>query len=296
MTDDPDKLRNRLIKILKVQNQPVPVSEVTSSVTLPGGATQLEMQIDGIEATYMRPNTKASCPAVLYFHAHGGDYATGRRELLNGARWLSAPYADDLLAAGYAVLALDMPGFGDRQTEGSESALSKAFLWRGQSLYGSMIETGKRGLDWLVAQPDIEVDRLVTLGMSMGAAHAYWLGALDQRVSAVVQLCVLADMEPMIGQGDHDRHGPYLTVPGMLAHCDMGDVAGLIAPRPQFIAHGETDHLTPSTAREAAMDKVRSAYGVQPKALTEFMARDSGHVETAEMRFSVLDFLRGLLR
>lgn len=240
--------------------------------------------------TFLSPEGQGPFPAILYCHAHGGEYGLGRRELTEGALWLSAPYAPDLLAAGFAVLCVDMPGFGSRRQEGTESALAKAGLWRGKPLFGQMVDDQLLALDWLAAQPMIDPRRIATLGVSMGAALAMWTAAMDPRVAAVVQLCMLADIGPLIASSAHDGHGPYLTVPGMLKVAEAGDVAGLIAPRPQFVGHGETDHLTPADAREAALARLRAAYeGVET--LETFLAPESGHTETPGMRRAVMDFL-----
>jgi hypothetical protein len=60
-------------------------------------------------------------------------------------------------------------------------------------------------------------------------------------------------MGPLIEAGAHDLHGIYMSVPGLLAEGDMGDVAALIAPRPQFIAWGGRDPLTPEAAIPPAL-------------------------------------------
>jgi dipeptidyl aminopeptidase/acylaminoacyl peptidase len=42
------------------------------------------------------------------------------------------------------------------------------------------------GLDALAADPDVDAGtRIGAMGLSMGATHAYWLAALDDRVAAV---------------------------------------------------------------------------------------------------------------
>ena len=124
---------------------------------------------------------------------------------------------------------------GARRREGTEAALAKAALWRGGTLMGRMLEDLAAGLDALTADPGVDAGRVGAMGLSMGATHAYWLAALDDRVSAVAHLCAFADMAPLLSSGAHDLHGIYMTVPGLLSHGDMGDVAALIAPRPQFI-------------------------------------------------------------
>ncbi len=39
----------------------------------------------------------------------------------------------------------------------------------------------------------------------------------------------------------HDLHGIYLTIPGLLEVAGNGEIAGLIAPRPQLICIGDRD-------------------------------------------------------
>jgi pimeloyl-ACP methyl ester carboxylesterase len=251
---------------------------------------ETELMIGHLPATLLRPVGDGPFPTVLYCHAHGGKYDLGRRELTEGAPWMSAPAGSDLLHAGYAVLCVDMPGFGDRQSEGTESALSKAALWHGQPLFGRMIQDLMAALSWLRAQGFVDTSRIATFGASMGAAHSYWLAALDPEICAAAHLIVLADIEPLIACGAHDRHGHFLTVPGLLNLAESGDIAALIAPRPQFVGHGGTDALTPETARLAALEKLRTAYG-SLNTLETFFARESGHVETPEMRTAALAFL-----
>jgi dipeptidyl aminopeptidase/acylaminoacyl peptidase len=78
-----------------------------------------------------------------------------------------------------------MPGHGARQAEGSEGALAKAALWRGETLMGRMLGDLAAGLTRSAADPGSMRARIGAMGLSMGATHAYWLAALDDRVAAV---------------------------------------------------------------------------------------------------------------
>ncbi|WP_425098336.1 alpha/beta hydrolase family protein [Tropicibacter sp. S64] len=272
---------------------PAPQAAMISSTPVAHGYTREEWIIGKAPATLLRPggdnfSLKLSPPAsVLYCHAHGGAHALGRRELCEGARWLTGPYAPDLMARGVTVLCLDMPGFGERMGMGSESALAKAALWRGQPLFGRMLEDLQAAVTWLTAQSTAPI---ATLGMSMGAAHAFWLAALDTRISACAHIAMLANMAPLIASGTHDRHGHFLTVPGLLKHADMGDVAALIAPRPQCVALGDGDHLTPPEARDPALARLRAAYAPGTPLDVRVFPADT-HIETPAMRAHVLSFL-----
>lgn len=250
---------------------------------------------DSLPATRLRPSgASAPCPAVLYCHAHGNAWEIGRRELMEGRPALtSGPYGPVLARAGYTVLCLDMPGHGARLTGESERALSASALWAGGTLMGQMIGDLRAGFDVLHGDPEIDASRIATLGLSMGATHAYWLAALEPRVSAVVQLAVLADMRALIAAGHHVLHGPYMTVPGLLAEGDLGDIAGLVAPRPQFVGLGGRDPLTPEPARSTAVSRARAAYERlrAGPALVVMDVAEAGHEETPAQRHAVLRFL-----
>lgn len=237
-------------------------------------------------------------PGVLYCHAHGDRYDIGAAELMDGRPALQTPaYGQVLARSGYAVLCVDMPGFGARQPEGSENHLAKAAFWRGGTLFGRMLGDLARALGALARIETVDAARIATLGISMGATHAYWLAALDARVMACAHMCAFANMGPLINAGAHDRHGIYMTVPGLIAIGDMGDVAAMVAPRPQWIGAGLSDPLTPRAALDPALETVRSAYaaaGAMDR-LTTHVDPASGHEETPAMRREVLSFLADTL-
>lgn len=244
-----------------------------------------------VPGVYLRPDGPGPFPAVLYCHAHGNRYETGAEELVEGRPALQAPYGPALADLGFASLAIDLAPFGARQGEGPESALAKAAAWRGRPLMGQMLAELHGAFAWLAGRAEVDAGRIATLGLSMGGTHAYWLAALEPRIAACAHLCVFADLAPLIALGAHDLHGPYMTVPGLLAEADMGDVAALVAPRPQLVALGATDPLTPAGARDPALARLGAAYGAARDALEVHLAADSGHAETPGMRAAVLAFL-----
>ena len=282
----PDFMPGRVAEASFLREAPAPEGAVVEEVVL--------ARDPPIPGTFVRPAGPGRYPAVLYCHAHGGDYRLGRRELLTGSRFLQEPgYGVALASAGLASFCIDMTGFGDRQREGTESGSAKSLAWWGKSLFAVMLDDLSAALGYLAARPDVDARRIFTLGLSMGAAHAWWLAALDDRVAGTAHMCMLADILPLIGEGVHDRHGLYLTVPGLLTLAEAGDVAGLVAPRPQLVCHGGLDHLTPETARVPALDRVYSAYdraGV-PDRLATMLDPEAGHGESAGMRVAILNFL-----
>ena len=258
----------------------------------------LSLQIGGaiVRGIVTRPLTApAPGPAILYAHSHGGGYAIGATELLEGRDYLQDALGPILAKRGYVCLAIDMPCFGTR-SDITESFAAKALLWRGRSLIGRMLDEQAAALSYLCAREDVDTARVGAYGMSMGSTLSYWLAALDPRIVSVAHVCCFADQREMIRLGAHEGHGFYMTVPGLLDRFDAGSIAALVAPRPQLICLGGVDPLTPPSAVEIALNDVVQGYGQHPDRLETLIDPDAGHQETPRMRDAVLQFFDRTLR
>jgi len=238
-----------------------------------------------------RPMAGSRFPAVLYIHAHGNRYDIGADELLAGRPALQGPLGPVLARRGIVALSLDMPAFGSRAAA-TESARAKALLWQGRSLAGQMVGEQAAALGWLAGRPYVDRERIGAFGISMGATLGYFLAAVDRRLACVAQLCCFADFARLIETGAHDLHGIYLTIPGLLERTSSGEIAGLVAPRPQLICIGDLDPLTPPFAVDPALAAARSAYDTVGASDRLVVHREAatGHAESAAMREAVLAF------
>ncbi len=232
-------------------------------------------------------------PAILYAHAHGVRYDIGASELVDGRPALLSAPGPILAREGYVTLCIDMPTFGER-ADVTESAATKAALWHGQTLFGQMLGEQAAALTWLAARAAVDPARIGMTGISMGATLTYFLAAIDPRIKAVAHLCCYADFATLIETGAHDLHGHYLTIPGLLTETSIGEIAGLVAPRPQLICVGLDDPLTPPPAIERAFTQTLTAYEMADAgtAITLLEEVGIGHQETSSMRGSALDFFR----
>lgn len=256
----------------------------------------LALDLNGEEivpAYFVKPQQGARFPAILYNHAHGGDYELGKQELLVGRKALQTPpYADALTAAGIAALCIDHWGFGERRGR-SESELFKEMLWRGRVLWGMMLYDSLRALDYLAARDDVDATRLGTLGFSLGSTMAWWLAALDVRVRVCVDLCCLTDFDALIATRRLDGHGIYYYVPSLLKHFTTAQINALIAPRAHLSLAGDYDPLTPAAGLDRIDAELKRVYAERGAAEAWQLKRYAvGHLETAMMRAEVLAFLR----
>ena len=287
-------MRDRLRHLFEIDGHPL--REVGGKIDDAGDHTEERVTFEtaageAVRGIVMRPRSTAAVPTVLYIHAHGNRYDIGADELLTGRPALQGPLGVELAAAGMASLAIDMPGFGDRATA-SESALAKARLWRGKSLAGQMLGEQASALDWLAEQPWADANRIGVFGISMGATLGYWLAAVDPRIACVAHQCCYADFATLMETGAHDLHGIYLTIPGLLDLASNGEIAGLVAPRPQLIGIGDLDPLTPPDAVDLALSWTRAAYDAAgaPDDLLLHREPGTGHQESPAMRRAVLSF------
>lgn len=258
----------------------------------------------GVERWRLHLNAEQAVPALLlhpagaprgivvYCHAHGRRFEIGKDESLVGRPALqSPPYGEALTARGWAVLAIDHWGFGERQTP-SESALVKRLLWQGCTLWGWRLHDTLAALDWLRAQPGWQTLPVVTLGLSMGSTMALWAAALDERIAACIELCGAAEYDALLASGGFEGHGEYFFVPGLLREFTLAEIAALIAPRPHLSLAGRADPLTPPAGLASLDANLRSAYAALgvPQHWRQIVEA-GGHAETPTMRAAVLDFL-----
>jgi len=247
-------------------------------------------------------------PAILYNHYHGGRYQQGKEELLipafaDGGHNLHT--GEELVRAGYVVLAIDAYAFGERQFHGpggaedqggqTEQSLFKMFLWQGRSLWGMMVRDDILALNYLVTRPEVDPQRIAAMGMSMGSTRTWWLAALDDRIKVAVTVACLTRYQDLIATGKLHCHGIYYFVPGMLKEkIDTESVVGLIAPRPLLTLTGDQDDGSPASGVRTINGFQERLYRLYGKAenFRGVLYPGLGHVYTPEMWQETLQWLK----
>jgi hypothetical protein len=260
----------------------------------------LVLDLNGIEpvpALLLIPNNlDGTAPGMVYSHWHGGDYAAGKTELLNGTSAMQ-PYAPVYAEKGVVALAIDSWCFGERMPypdDGGrgESDTFKEMLWKGQVLWGMMVFDEWQALNYLVSRPEVDASRIGSFGISMGSTKSWWLGALDERITCCMDLCCLTDYEALIETEGLRRHGIYYYVPSLLKHFQTQEINELIVPRPRLSLNGREDGLTPPKGVERVRDHLLPLYEQYGNREDCHIERfDCGHEELPEMRAIVLEWL-----
>lgn len=224
-------------------------------------------------------------PTVLFNHSHGGGYQIGKTEFIDGREYMGKPpYAEFLTSLGYNALCFDAWIFGERAKR-TELDFFKDTLWHGRVLWGMMVYDSLKAVDYLVTRPDVDTQRLGTVGMSMGSSTAQWAGALDPRLKVVVDICCLTDWHTLVEVGGLKGHGIYYYVPDLLNHFTAGQMNALIAPRAHLSLAGNLDALTPIAGLEKIDAELKTVYAAAGKPDHWKLSRyDVAHLETPGMR------------
>jgi fermentation-respiration switch protein FrsA (DUF1100 family) len=162
----------------------------------------------------------APFPVILATHGQGDGITQGK------AKGYIRQWMELLSANGYAVLAIDARGYGERGHEIGYRSVREAFSHPAdrRDMYIGSVTDWRRGIDYLAGRDDIDVTRLGLLGSSMGTMYGSILAAVEMRIRAVT-----------------------LVVPGMSKSgggsppADVINYIGRISPRPLIMFNGKQD-------------------------------------------------------
>jgi dienelactone hydrolase len=244
-------------------------------------------------------------PAILWLHSSTPDKT---QVIIPGTNGGAEALGETLVREGYAVLSPDSLWHGDRAGTGpsgtaesgraEQEDLFKLNLWLGRTLWGMFVRDDQVALDYLCTRPEVDSSRIGATGMSMGSTRAWWLAAVDERVSAVVAVACLTRYQNLIAHGDLRQHGVYYFVNGLLRHFDSEGVLALIAPRPFLALTGELDAGSPADgvrALERAVGNTYEAIGAK-ECFRSILYPEVGHTYTPEMRAEMLAWFARWLR
>ncbi len=253
----------------------------------------LVLDLNGLEAVpallLVPEKRRPNAPGMLYIHWHGGQYANGKQELMDGHPDYIRAYAPVMVEKGIVTLAIDSWCFGERNHGITDSRIEmdtfKEMLWRGRVLWGMMMWDEHQALSYLASRPEVDPHRLGTMGLSMGATKAWWLAALDPRVRLCIDLCCLTDFDELIRIKNLKGHGIYYYVPSLLKHFTTPQINELIVPRPHLSVNGRQDLLTPPEGVQKIRDHLLPLYRKYGREHDcHLQIFDCGHLETPEMR------------
>ncbi|MCE6991102.1 serine aminopeptidase domain-containing protein [Dyadobacter sp. CY323] len=203
-------------------------------------------------------------PVVIYLHeyayAHG--YAHGYSTDRQGNSKLFQTFTD----RGFAVMALDLFGFGTRMEE------AKYFYKRFPewSKMGKMVSDTKACIDALNTFPDIDSDKIFLLGNTVGGLAAILTAAQDSRVAGLATVAAFSPWRSSDATYESVRsvsqwHG-LIPKLGFYAEkpqdtpIDMAEIISCIAPKPLLMIAPTLDRYSHAAAVREVIKSVNSAY------------------------------------
>lgn len=215
-----------------------------------------------------RPTGVVRPPVMLCLQGHttGAHISIGRAIHAEDAALIAGErdFALQALGHGFAALALEQRGFGERadrrpgrRINGGCVHPAMVALLLGRSMARERTWDVSRAVDLLQTCAGVDAERIACMGNSGGGTIAWYAAAIEPRIATLMPSCSVCPYGPSIGSLDHC---PDNYLPGALLHFDMPDLAGLIAPRPCVLVCGREDPIFPITAVEDGFRTIAAVY------------------------------------
>lgn len=178
---------------------------------VPEGVRRVWLEPPGgrVEAWFIAPEGGGPAPALIFAHGNG--------ELIDD--WTALGSLADL---GLGVLLVEFPGYG---------------LSAGRPSRGALRQTFAAAYDWLVAQPEVDGERIVSMGRSIGGGAATDL-VTERPVRALILQSTFSSTARMAWEG--------YKAPGFLVR-DRFDNEAVVRSfdGPVLLIHGQRDEVIP---------------------------------------------------
>jgi len=197
-----ERIRERIAATLGPMPVTVPEPDLqVSSEEDKGTYTQRKISFaaeedDRVTAWLLVPNgATGPRPAVLCLHETAAEGKERVMGTLPGKDGLA--FAPELARRGYVTLAPDIVSTGERVFEGAAPLDTAPFYRRypERTVEGKILWDHQRCLDLLQGLPEVDGDRIGTIGHSLGGRSAHYLGAFDDRPGCTVMSCGICPHE-----------------------------------------------------------------------------------------------------
>lgn len=175
--------------------------------------------------------------------------------------WPPRVMAPRSIKEGRAALVIEARNFGESSLEGYGTTCNEAAknaMLIGRTVIGERVWDVMRILDVVLEKFDaIDANGIVCTGNSGGGTATYYLACIDERIAVAAPSCSICSYETSIAAMPHCicNHIPYIR-----KYFEMGDLAGLIAPRKLVIAAGKEDKTFPKEGTQQTFDIIQKLY------------------------------------
>ena len=167
---------------------------------------------------------------------------------------------------GFAALVIEQRCFGERSDSRPASAKTFGFgchnasmgeLLLGRTMIGLRVWDVSRAIDAIAEFEDVDLDRIACMGNSGGGTVTYYAACTDNRIKAAMPSCSVCTYKDSIGSIDHCVCN---FIPGVMSHFDIGDLAGLVAPKILVVVAGVKDPIFPINAVRSCFNTIKGVY------------------------------------
>ena len=206
-------------------------------------------------------------PLTICLSGHGGGmhvalgHPKNEKDQKVLTEWPHRAMAPRSVKEGRCALVIEARNFGESSLEGygtSCTEAAKIAILIGRTVIGERVWDAMRILDAIEEHfPKVDMCDIVCTGNSGGGTATYYLACMEKRITAAAPSCSVCNYEDSIAAMYHCmcNHIPYIR-----KFFEMGDLAGLIAPRKLVVAAGQLDTGFPIAGTQAAYEQIQRLY------------------------------------
>jgi len=211
-----------------------------------------------VPALYIVPKSGETFPALIFMNGKGGS----KDDIM--------PYADRLVAEGFAVFAADPQYHGERKR--AHRKINGRHIFTMVGAIRQTVLDYHRGIDFLSSRPEINTEGILYLGGSMGGIIGAIVCGVDTRIDACVLTVAGGPWTEMAKKNPLDQDAAEMNefrkennlswdqLQELLDPADPVNFVGLISPRPLLMINGKNDIIVPPRAT-----KILFEHAKQPK-------------------------------
>lgn len=212
-------------------------------------------------------NVNRAIPLTVCLSGHGAGMhialgvTKNEKDVEKLIQWPHRAMGKRAINDGRAALVIEARNFGESSLSGygtSCTEAAKIAILAGRTVIGERVWDAMRILDAVLDNfPVIDKADIVCTGNSGGGTVTYYLACLDERIAIAAPSCSICNYETSIAAMPHCicNH-----IPSIRRYFEMGDLAGLIAPRKLVIAAGKEDDIFPKDGTEKTFETVKKLY------------------------------------
>lgn len=272
---------------------------ITGTIEQPGYTIE-KLHFQSLPGLYVTANlylprpVNERYPAILYqvghYNQHRRDGNKAAPDCLQQGVWFATH--------GYVALVLDTLELSELAGLHRGLLAERRWWWHSVGYTPAGVEcwNAMRALDYLVARPEVDAQRLGATGISGGGIGTCWIAAADDRVKAAAPVSGMGDLTFYAGEDGISRHCDCFFLYNR-ARWHWTTISALISPRPLLFVNSDDDAYFPMASNErisARLEKLYALFGAGDQMDTIISV--GGHGYRTDIRRAVYEFFNRHLK